>query len=121
MNHATQIIAVDTHPSTMCMRRMPFIRCPLSAHCQATIPVIKVGRAVIAAPREVVVSTCRKNRPLGSFRKKIKGGANREQSHWEMDRHNMLRMLGQEYRFDVERVYAHLAAHCTITLPVIFG
>jgi hypothetical protein len=38
-----------------------------------------------------------------------------------MDQDYVLRVLGQQRRFDVKRMQASLLAHFTMTLPVIFG
>jgi hypothetical protein len=37
------------------------------------------------------------------------------------NQHDVLRMLHENYSFDVERMQGRSLTHCTMTFPVIFG
>src|ERR1700752_4126582 len=53
---------------------------------------------------KIAVSRCGKQTPLGPLRKKIKHDADDEQRDREVNQHDMLRVFGEKYGLDVERV-----------------
>ena len=51
----------------------------------------------------------------------VEGHAGQQQRDGKVDKHHVLRMLGQEHRLDVEGMHVRLLAYFTTTSPVIFG
>jgi len=54
---------------------------------------------------QVVVGGISQTAPLEQFRGKVECHSGYEQSDWEMNQHNMLRVFCQQYRFDVEWIH----------------
>ena len=54
---------------------------------------------------QVVVGCVRQATALRPLRDKVERHRSDEQRDWKMDQHDMLCVLGQEYRLEVERIY----------------